>query len=76
MPFLSSGSVGAGFPAAHIVFAAMLRRHLIRGYSDRVFYAETSGNAEKIFELGLHGSKPETVVKREILPTFGLKKMI
>ena len=50
---------------------AMLRRHLIRGYSDRVFYAETSGNAEKIFELGLHGSKPETVVKREIFQLAG-----
>jgi hypothetical protein len=28
---------------------AMLRRHLIRGYSDRVFYAESTGNAEKLF---------------------------
>lgn len=26
----------------------MIRRHLIRGYNERVFLAETSGNAEKI----------------------------
>jgi len=27
---------------------SMIRRHLIRGYNERVFLAETSGNAEKI----------------------------
>ena len=45
---------------------AMLRRHLIRGYHDRVFYAETTGNAEKLFQLNLHSTKPETVTKKEI----------
>ena len=27
---------------------AMVRRHLVRGYNEKIFYAETSGNAEKI----------------------------
>ena len=45
---------------------AMLRRHLIRGYHERVFFAESSGNAEKIFKLELHPSKPETIVKKDI----------
>ena len=45
---------------------AMLRRHLIRGYSDRVFYAESTGNAEKIIQLSLHNTKPETVSRKEI----------
>lgn len=27
---------------------AMIRRHLVRGYNEKIFFAETSGNAEKI----------------------------
>ena len=27
---------------------AMVRRHLVRGYNEKVFFAESSGNAEKI----------------------------
>ena len=50
---------------------AMLRRHLIRGYHDRVFYAETTGNAEKLFQLNLHSTKPETVTKKEIFQLAG-----
>ena len=50
---------------------AMLRRHLIRGYSDRVFYAESTGNAEKLFQLNLHNTKPDIVVKKEIFQLAG-----
>ena len=49
----------------------MLRRHLIRGYHDRVFYAESTGNQEKIFKLNLHSTKPETVTKKEIFSLPG-----
>lgn len=30
---------------------AMVRRHLVRGYNEKVFFAESVGNAEKIFML-------------------------
>ena len=49
----------------------MLRLHLIRGYTDRIFYAESTGNAEKIFKLNLHSNKPETVVKKEVFQLAG-----
>lgn len=33
----------------------MIRRHLVRGYNDKVFFAETSGsNTEKIYQLEFH----------------------
>jgi hypothetical protein len=49
----------------------MIRRHLIRGYNERVFLAETSGNAEKIQMLTMHPSKPEKVNKKEIYQLAG-----
>ena len=48
----------------------MIRQHLIRGYSDRIFYAESAGNIEKIFQLHLHANK-QTVVRREIFQLPG-----
>lgn len=36
---------------------AMLRRHLVRGYNEKVYFAESSGNTEKIYELEFHNSK-------------------
>ena len=30
---------------------AMVRRHLVRGYCEQVYFAETSGNAEKVYKL-------------------------
>ena len=45
---------------------AMVRRHLVRGYNEKVFYAETQGNAEKIFQLEFHSSKPNELIKKEI----------
>ena len=50
---------------------AMLRRHLIRGYNDKIFYAESTGNSEKIQELTLHNSKAETVSKKEVFQLAG-----
>ena len=49
----------------------MLRQHLIRGYSDKVFYAESNGNTEKIFQINLHSNKRDTVVKKEIYQLAG-----
>ena len=39
----------------------MTRRHLIRGYNEKVFYAASSGNSEKIFKVEMHPSKPDAV---------------
>ena len=50
---------------------AMVRRHLVRGYNERVFFAESSGNAEKIYEIDWHNSKPNEVVKKEIYQLAG-----
>lgn len=27
----------------------MVRRHMVRGYNEKIFFAESHGNAEKIF---------------------------
>ena len=33
---------------------AMLRRHIVRGYNEKIFFAETQGQAEKICQLSFH----------------------
>lgn len=50
---------------------AMLRRHMIRGYNEKIFFAETAGNAEKIFQLELHNSMPNEIHKKEIYQLAG-----
>ena len=50
---------------------AMLRRHVVRGYNERVFYAETSGNAEKIYQIEFHGSQTNQITKKEIFQLAG-----
>ena len=50
---------------------AMIRRHLVRGYSEKIFYAESSGNAEKIMQLEFHKSKPNEITKKEIFQLAG-----
>ena len=32
----------------------MVRRHLVRGYKDQVYFAETSQNAATIYKLEIH----------------------
>lgn len=44
----------------------MVRRHLVRGYNEKIFYAETQGNAEKVYQLEFHTSKPNEINKKEI----------
>jgi len=44
----------------------MLRRHLVRGYNEQVFFAESSGNAEKIYQVEFHNSKANELSKKEI----------
>ena len=44
----------------------MVRRHLVRGYNEKVFFAESSGNAEKIKLLEFHPSKPDEIINKEI----------
>ena len=50
---------------------AMVKRHLIRGYQDQVYFSETSGNGEKIFKLELHAGKIGEVTKKEIYQLAG-----
>ena len=50
---------------------AMVRRHLVRGYNDQIYYGETSGNAEKIYKLELHANKVGEVTRKEIYQLSG-----
>ena len=50
---------------------AMLRRHLVRGYNEKVFFAESSGNAEKIYQVEFHNSKLGELTKKEIYQLAG-----
>ena len=50
---------------------AMLRRHIVRGYNEKIFYAESSGNAEKIQQIEFHGSKANQITKKEIWQLAG-----
>ena len=50
--------------------AAMLRRHMVRGYNEKIFFAESSGNAEKIYQLEFHPTKNE-LNKKEIYQLAG-----
>lgn len=49
----------------------MVRRHLVRGYNEKVYFAETSGSSETIKELEFHMHKPNEVIKREIFQLAG-----
>ena len=50
---------------------SMVRRHLVRGYNDQVFFGETSGNAEKIWKLELHAGKIGEMTKKDIYQLAG-----
>ena len=52
----------------------MIKRDLLRGYNEKVFYAESSENAEKIFKLEMHTRDRDTAVTKEIfaLPSASL----
>ena len=49
----------------------MIRRHIVRGYNEKIFFAETLGNTEKIQQLEFHQSKPNTIVKKEVFTLAG-----
>ena len=44
----------------------MIRRHLVRGYNDQIFFAESGGASDKIFKLEMHPEVPGSVVKQEV----------
>lgn len=44
----------------------MVRRHLVRGYNEKIYFAETSGNVDKIFQMEFHSTKNNEIVKKEI----------
>ena len=41
----------------------MIRRHLVRGYNDQVFFAESSGSTDKIYSVQMNPESPGTVIK-------------
>lgn len=45
---------------------AMLRNHVVRGYNEIIFYAESSGNAEKIKKIEFHPHKNNDIIIKEI----------
>ena len=49
----------------------MVRRHLVRGYNEKIFFAESSGNYEKIYQIEPHISKANEITKREIWQLAG-----
>ena len=51
----------------------MIRRHLVRGYNEKIFFAESSGNVDKIFQVEFHPSKANEITKHEIYQLAGGK---
>ena len=51
----------------------MVRRHLVRGYSEKIYYAEQSGTTQTIQELAFHNHKPNETTKKEIFQLAGAK---
>lgn len=50
---------------------AMVRRHMVRGYNEQVYFAESSGNAEKIFQIEFHPHFKNEITKKEIFQLAG-----
>ena len=44
----------------------MVRRFLARGYNDHIFYAETTGTADKLIKIEMDQDEPGTLVKQEV----------
>ena len=49
----------------------MIRRHLVRGYNEKIFFAESSGNVDKIFQIEFHPTKNNEITKKEIYQLAG-----
>ena len=40
---------------------AMLRNHLVRGYNEKIFYAETKGNSEIVNQIEFHATEKNEI---------------
>ena len=49
----------------------MIRRHLVRGYNEKIFYAETLANTEKIQMLEWNQTKSNSINKKEVWTLAG-----
>ena len=49
----------------------MIRRHLVRGYNEKIFFAETSGGVDKIFQIEFHPTKSHEITRKEIYQLAG-----
>ena len=45
---------------------AMLRNHLIRGYNEKIFYAESFGSSERVSEIEFHAAEKNQIKLEEI----------
>ena len=50
---------------------AMVRRHMVRGYNEQVYFAESFGNAEKIYQIEFHPHLKNEIIKKEIFQLAG-----
>ena len=41
----------------------MMRRHIVRGYNEKIFFAERQGTVEKIQQIQFHNSKVGKLMK-------------
>ena len=44
----------------------MVRRDMVRGYNDQIFFAESSGASDKILKVEMHPDLAGTVVRQEM----------
>ena len=45
----------------------------MRGYNEKIFFAESSGNVDKLFQVEFHPSKSNEITKHEIYQLAGGK---
>lgn len=49
----------------------MIKRHLVRGYNEKVYYAESTGSCSRIQQLSFHKSNPGEIANKEIISIAG-----
>ena len=46
--------------------AKMIRLHMVRGFGEKVFYGESLGSVDKIFQIEFHQTKRSMLTTKEI----------
>ena len=45
---------------------AMIRKHMVRGYFEKIFYCESHGSTEKVIQLEFNSLSKNSIVKKEL----------